>query len=152
MSKDDRYILVGLANIWYFFVIAIVILIIAIASAKVFEDDKSKIKNDTNNSKSNHEPRRRANEAYAESYELDVNGISDTETINPSFEENRPEQLIAPESFGKTYDYYIDNLELYFADEDGKIYQIPTRGMAVKIGSPVRSVVYLSNSKPNIGR
>ena len=62
---------------------------------------------------------------------------------------NRPKQLIAPESFGKTYDYYIDNLRLYLADEKGKIYQIPTKGMAVKIGSPVLSVVYLSTPEPN---
>ena len=150
MSKDDiRDIAVGLGNIWYFFVIGFVILFIAIASARVFEQKKSQIKNDTNNSGINHEPRRRTNEAFAESYDLDVKGVPDTAAINPSFEENRPEQLIAPESFGKTYDYYIDNLRLYFADEEGKIYEIPTKGMAVKIGSPVRSVVYLSNSKPN---
>ena len=59
MSKNARYILIGLANIWYFFVIAIIILIISIASAKVFEDDKSKIKNDTNKSKTDYNLKRR---------------------------------------------------------------------------------------------
>ena len=143
-----RFLLTCFLETWYFYAIALIILFLTLEITNKLEQDQVKIKNDTNNSESNHEPRRRAFEAFAESYELDVNGIPDTEAINPSFEENRPEQLIAPESFGKTYDYYIDNLQLYFADEDGKIYQIATKGMAVKIGSPVLSVVYLDNSEP----
>ena len=42
-------------DIWYFFAIGIVILFLAIGSAKVFETHKSTIKNDTTNSKNNHE-------------------------------------------------------------------------------------------------
>ena len=143
-----RFLLTCFLETWYFYAIALSILFLTLAIGDKLEQDQVKVKNDTNNSKINHEPRRRGNEAFAESYDLGVKSVPDTAAIHPSFEENRPEQLIAPESFGKTYDYYIDNLELYFANENGKIYQIPTRGMAVKIGSPVRSVVYLSNSKP----
>ena len=118
---------------WYFHVFLVIIVLTAIASIDVLEMDKSDTENHSKNGEN----------------QVQSQGIESISPINPSFEENRPRQLIAPETFNKTYDYYIDNLELYFADENGKIQQIPARGMAVKIGSPVRSVVYLSNSKPN---
>ena len=148
-KSNFRNILSFVKQTWYFHVFLVIIVLTAIASIDVLEMDKSDTENHSKNSKNQFQSQSMINKAFADSYNLDVEGIEAISPINPSFEENRPKQLIAPESFNKTYDYYIDNLELYFADEDGKIYQIPTRGMAVKIGSPVLSVVYLSNSKPN---
>ena len=133
---------------WAFHVISLMMLVGAILCVKLYMMDKSDTENHSKNSENQVQSQGMINKAFADSYNLDVESIEAISPINPSFEENRPVQLTAPESFNKTYDYYIDNLELYFADEEGKIYQIPTRGMAVKIGSPVRSVVYLSSSKP----
>ncbi len=150
MSESrPRDIKQALKETWAFHLISVAILATAIVSVEILKMDESDTENHSKNSENQVQSQGLINRAVADTYNLDVEGIEAISPINPSFEENRPEQLIAPESFNKTYDYYVDNLELYFADENGKIYQIPTRGMAVKIGSPVRSVVYLSNSKPN---
>lgn len=138
----------ALKETWLFHVISVTILATAIASVEILRADKQNT-NTVENTKNEIQSRSKIGEVHASTYNLEVKDIADIKIINPSFEENRPKELIAPESFDKTYDYYIDNLEFYFADENGKLYQIPTRGMAVKIGSPVLSVVYLSNSKPN---
>ncbi len=134
---------------WLIHVITLTMLATAIIVVETIRREEPDTQDHSKNSENQVQSQGMINSAVADTYNLDVEGIEAISPINPSFEENRPEQLIAPESFNKTYDYYVDNLELYFADENGKIYQIPTRGMAVKIGSPVRSVVYLSNFKPN---
>ena len=138
-----------LKETWLIHVITLTMLATAIIFVETIRREEPDTQDHSKNSENQVQLQGMINRAFADTYNLDVEGIKAISSINSSFEENRPEQLIAPESFNRTYDYYIDNLELYFADEDGKIYQIPTRGMAVKIGSPVRSVVYLSNSKPN---
>ena len=150
MSESrSRGIKYALKETWAFHLISVVILATAIVSVEILKMDKSDKENHSKNSENQVQSQGMINRAVADPSNLDVEGIEVISPINPPFQENRPEQLIAPESFNKTYDYYVDNLELYFADENGKIQQIPVRGMAVKIGSPVRSVVYLSNSKPN---
>ena len=134
---------------WLIHVITLTMLATAVIVVETIRREEPDTQDHSKNSENQIQSQGMINKAFADTYNLAVEGIESISPINPSFEENRPGQLIAPETFNTTYDYYIDNLELYFADENGKIYQIPTRGMAVKIGSPVRSVVYLSDSKPN---
>lgn len=134
---------------WLIHVITLTMLATAVIVVETIRREEPDTQDHSKNSENQVQSQGMINKVFADTYNLAVEGIESISPINPSFEENRPGQLIAPETFNTTYDYYIDNLELYFADENGKIYQIPTRGMAVKIGSPVRSVVYLSNSKPN---
>ena len=108
MSKYGlRNIAIAVKETWYVPTIATIMVLMALAGTEVLEtyrynikdtvqnssnikdtvQNSSNIKDTVQNSKNNLKPRPKAFEAFAESYELDVNGIADTATINPSFEE-----------------------------------------------------------------
>lgn len=61
-----------------------------------------------------------------------------------------PGNIVLPDSFSNCYDYYIGSPDFYLCDSEGNIYQLKSIGMAVKMESPVKVILYVSDNKDSL--
>lgn len=148
-----------LKSLWEFtrdgaWIILVFICILSIISYIFLFKLYKNIDNTSLDNKSENEQVRPVNvlsEAYAETLSIDnVLSIDKEDIISKNVQLSpsaAPGHIILPNTFNGSYDYYMSNPDFYLCDGKGNIHKIDSVGMAVKIGSPIKVILYSDSNK-----
>lgn len=109
--------------------------------------DNTNLENKNRDEQSN--PVNTLSEAHAETLSIGVSSIDKEDIISKNVQLSptaAPGNIILPKTFNGVYDYYMINPDFYFCDGKGNIHKMDSIGMAVKLCSPVKVVLYSDSS------